>query len=145
MFATLFVGVLDTSAGELRYVNAGHNPPIVSTRGSPEVSTLAGGDLIVGALPGVKYTDADLHMGDGDLFVLFSDGITEAINPAGEMFEEEKLHEVVARARESGGASDVLSAIIEAVDRFAAGAEQADDMSVIVVMRGPGSDRCRGR
>lgn len=135
MFATLFVGVLDTSSGELRYVNAGHNPPIVAAAGSAEVSTLATGGLIVGALPGVQYTDACLHMGDGDLLVLFSDGITEAMSPAGEMFDEERLKGVVERARQGGSASDVLSAIIEAVDRFAAGAEQADDISVVVLAR----------
>jgi sigma-B regulation protein RsbU (phosphoserine phosphatase) len=135
MFATFFVGVLDTTTGGLRYVNAGHNPPILLAGSSSEVSRLTDAGLIVGALSGVKYTDADMHMGDGDLLVLFSDGITEAMNKTGEMFEEERLLKEVIKARDCGRASEILSSIVDAVDRFAGEAEQADDMSVVVVMR----------
>jgi sigma-B regulation protein RsbU (phosphoserine phosphatase) len=135
MFATFFVGVLDTSTGRLRYVNAGHNPPIVVAGASSDVSTLTDGGLIVGALRGAKYTDADIHMGNGDLLVLYSDGITEAMNKEGEMFEEEKLLAAILKARTCGKASEVLSSIIDAVDRFVGEAEQSDDMTMVLLRR----------
>jgi phosphoserine phosphatase RsbU/P len=135
MFATFFVGVLDTSTGTLCYVNAGHNPPIVVAGASSDVSTLTDGGLIVGALRGAKYTDAKIHMGDGDLLVIYSDGITEAMNPEGEMFDEERLLATIRNARTCTQASEVLSSIIGAVDRFVGDAEQADDMSVVIVRR----------
>lgn len=135
MFATFFVGILDTSTGKLRYVNAGHNPPMVVAGASSDVSTLRDGGLIVGALRGAKYTDAEIHMGHGDLLVLYSDGITEAMNSVGAMFEEEKLLEIVVKVRPCGNASEILTSIIDAVDHFVGEAEQADDMSVVVVMR----------
>jgi sigma-B regulation protein RsbU (phosphoserine phosphatase) len=135
MFATFFVGVLDTGTGELRYVNAGHNPPFVVPGGSSDVSTLTEGGLMVGAFRGAKFISSDLHMGEGDLLVVFSDGITEAMNEAGEMFEEEKLLGAILKARACGKASEILSLIIDAVDRFVGEAEQSDDISVVVVMR----------
>jgi sigma-B regulation protein RsbU (phosphoserine phosphatase) len=135
MFATLFVGVLDTSTGILRYVNAGHNPPIVVKRDSSDVSKLTDGGVLVGAFPGMRYTDAAIQVDAGDLLVIYSDGVTEAMNQAGEMFEEERLLNTILKVHGCGSASEVLSSIIDAVDRFAGEAEQADDISVMVVMR----------
>jgi len=135
MFATFFVGVLDNSTGKLRYVNAGHNPPVVVAGVSSEVTRLTEGGVLVGALPGMKYTQADVDMRVGDLLIIYSDGVTEAMNEAGEMFEEERLLETILTARTCGSASEILSSIMATVDRFAGKADQADDISLVVVMR----------
>jgi serine phosphatase RsbU (regulator of sigma subunit) len=132
MFITLFVGVLNTKSGRLRYVNGGHNPPMVLTASGQEPVTLRKGGPLVGIIPGVHFEQGEALLEPGCLLVLFSDGITEAASESGDMFGEERLVEALKESR-SLPASAVLAHVIEAVDRFAGKSEQADDMSVVVI------------
>jgi phosphoserine phosphatase RsbU/P len=136
MFVTVFIGVLDVRTGRLRYVNAGHNPPLVVTEKGRKRATLETGGIIVGAVPGMRFDQGEVVVEPGDMVVVYSDGVTEAMNPSGEMFGDDRLNEEACRAPTSG-APGVLTGILGSVDRFAANAEQADDISLIVIRRGP--------
>ena len=134
MFVTLFVGVLDTKTGLLRYVNGGHNPPILLPGGGAGPVRLERGGIVVGILPETPYREGQVHLDPGSLLVLYSDGVTEAVNENGDMFEEERLLEVLSRVR-GEPASLILSSVLESVDGFVGNNEQADDISLIVMKR----------
>jgi sigma-B regulation protein RsbU (phosphoserine phosphatase) len=134
MFVTLFVGVLDTKTGSLRYVNGGHNPPMLLPGGGAGPVRLERGGIVVGILPKTPYREGQVHLDPGSLLVLYSDGVTEAVNENGDMFEEERLLEVLSRVR-GEPASLILSSVLESVDSFVGNNEQADDISLIVMKR----------
>jgi phosphoserine phosphatase RsbU/P len=132
-YATMFYGVLDPPTGRLTYVNAGHNPPYL-LRASGEIETLTEGGLPIGLMPGMAYEQAEAELGVGDLLVLYTDGVSEAVNGADEEFGEPKVEEL-ARAHVAGGALEVLDAITGAVAEFAHGLPQMDDITMVVVKR----------
>jgi|GEM_PF-1291408 len=131
-FVTLFLGLLDLHTGELRYINCGHPAGILMRPDEKKHEGLDKGGPILGILDGVPYKEGVCRLNKGDFLVLFSDGVTEATNQNDEMFEEERLLETLNTV--SGlEASEVLKSVLKSVDGFAAGCEQADDISVIVV------------
>lgn len=85
----------------------------------------------------MTYKEDEALLEAGALLVLFSDGVTEAMNEAEEMFEEERLLEVLTQAAAPPTASGVISSVLNAVDAFVGAAEQADDISIVVVGRRP--------
>jgi serine phosphatase RsbU (regulator of sigma subunit) len=134
MFITLFYGLLDPASGELAYVNAGHNPPLLLGAAEGEPRELAEGTLPLGILADQSYPVQQVRLMPGDRLVAFSDGITEAMNAAGELFDDARLHAVL---REYGAlnAADLVTTIVAATEAHAAGAPQADDMTLLVVAR----------
>jgi phosphoserine phosphatase RsbU/P len=84
----------------------------------------------------MRFDQGEIVLEPGDMVVVYSDGVTEAMNPSGEMFGDDRLNEEACKAPASG-APEVLTGILESVDRFAGEAEQADDISLIVIRRGP--------
>src|ERR1700691_1247862 len=90
-FITFFMGIIDPKTGEFVYTNAGHNPPVV-VRADGEFETLTGaGGVILGILPLATYQEARTTLNPGDILVLFSDGVTEAADPADDEYGEERL------------------------------------------------------
>jgi sigma-B regulation protein RsbU (phosphoserine phosphatase) len=132
-FITFFVARIDPATGELAFANAGHNPPIVM-RASGEVETLDGGGPVLGILPIAPYSEMRAQLGKGDVLVIYSDGVTEATNPAEEEFGEQELIEVVRKNR-AQPAEAIVNAVTEAVSQFSTGAPQADDITLIVARR----------
>ncbi|NOZ57463.1 MAG: SpoIIE family protein phosphatase [Calditrichaeota bacterium] len=130
-FVTFFYAEFNTGTGELRYVNAGHNPPYLVRRDG-RVETLEEGGLLLGMLPNVEYQTGSARLEPGDLLVMFTDGVTEAQNAREEEFEDERLVQVLLDTR-SGSAKEVVDAIVDAVTRFAGEAEQYDDITVLVL------------
>lgn len=138
MFITLFVAVLDLHTGMIRCVNGGHNAPFLLRNLDAQPQTLKRGGMLVGAIPGMKYQETEIALEPGDLFLLYSDGVTEAVDPGGEFYGETRLADMIVNAtKENAGAGPVLSAIFESVDRFAKGCEQSDDISLLLVKRVP--------
>lgn len=134
MFITLFYGVLDPATGGLAYVNAGHNPPLhVGAAGAPLVETGLG-SMPIGIMAAQSYEVQRALLAPGERLVAFSDGITEATSVSDELFGDERLHAAIAAgaALDAGG---LVTAIIEQVDRHAAGAPQSDDMTLLIVAR----------
>jgi sigma-B regulation protein RsbU (phosphoserine phosphatase) len=128
-FATVLYGALSPD-GRLIYSNAGHNPPVLIKRDG--VQRLETGGLIVGLFPQAKYDEETLQLEDGDLLVVFSDGVTEAFNSAGEDFGEARLLACLQTHRDCAPA-DVLQRILSSVREFTAGAAQSDDVTALVL------------
>ncbi len=132
-FITFFFCVLDTATGELTFANAGHNPPILM-RASGEAQLLEGGGPVLGILPIAPYAEQRAHLDHGDMLVLYSDGVTEANNAAYEEYGEARFIEVLKRHREAP-ATAIVDAVTRDLDEFAAGAPQADDITLVVAKR----------
>jgi sigma-B regulation protein RsbU (phosphoserine phosphatase) len=136
-FITFFMTVANPETGELVYTNAGHNPPIIvraATKGTPAFESLGGGGMILGILPMATYQESRVVMERGDVLVLYSDGVTEAANPADDEFGEERLAALVESMRDQP-ADDIVNAIHNAVTDFSEGAPPADDITVVVARR----------
>jgi eukaryotic-like serine/threonine-protein kinase len=128
-FATLVHGVL-SSDGTLTYCNAGHNPPILLR--SDSVVRLEEGGPIVGLFEHAAYEDNTVKLVGGDLVVVFSDGISEAINREGNEFGDERIRQTVEQHRNES-TSTIADAVVGAVTSFASGQAMSDDYSVMVV------------
>ncbi len=137
-YATFFYGQYQHENRVFRYVNAGHNPPVVLRRskdGSTHVIRLETGGPVVGLFPGAPYQEGSLILDPGDLFVGFTDGISEAMNNQDEEWGEERM--IPAAAANSGRpAAEMIPFLMAEADRFAAGAPQHDDMTLIVLKVG---------
>ena len=132
MFVTCFYGVLNTRTGEIHYSNGGHNLPyILRTDGRVEAMEPFGG-LILGAFKHSAYETGEITLQPGDCIFLYTDGITEAMNPDGEQFSNERLVESLQRVNGSP-VEDIVGKVIDNVKEFTAGATQSDDMTVLAV------------
>ncbi len=130
-YATLFYGILDP-AGQIIYVNAGHNPPMLV--GPGRIHPLGSENLPIGMFPQAQYTDTTLDFACGDTLVLYTDGVTEAANGGDEMFGEDRLKNFLGPC--SGNSCEQLrDSLLQAVKVFAAGAPQNDDITVVIARR----------
>ncbi|MCL4547408.1 MAG: SpoIIE family protein phosphatase [Bacteroidetes bacterium] len=130
-FITFFWGILDNEKHELTYVNAGHNPPLL-VRNS-QITKLKKGGMILGVMQTiVPYISETVTLEDGDALVLFTDGITEAMNTKWEEFSDERLEELV-RLKYREDSQNLLSHIKTDVENFTKGAEQSDDITSLVI------------
>jgi phosphoserine phosphatase RsbU/P len=128
-FATAVFGALAPD-GRLIYSNAGHNPPVLLRR--ERVQRLETGGLILGLFPQAVYDEETLALEDGDILVMFSDGVTEAFNAAGEEFGEARLLACLDAHRRLEPA-ELLRQLLAAVQEFAASAAQSDDVTALVL------------
>jgi serine phosphatase RsbU (regulator of sigma subunit) len=133
MFVTAFYLVFSPNSGRVRYVNAGHNLPLLR-RADGEIFELAKGGMALGWFEDNPLVEHELIMEPGDLLVLYTDGVTDACNLAGEEFGLHGLWNVVSSC---GGesAQDVMNCINQAVARFAGGAAAFDDITLVTVRR----------
>ncbi len=131
-FITLLIGLLDTVHGTLTVCCAGHCPPIAykADRSGAEWLPVRGPAL--NFMEEIRCEECRLTLEPGDVYVFFSDGITEAANTQGEFFGEERLKAVVENSHENP-ASEILNSILMAVDLFSSGAKQSDDQTIVVV------------
>ncbi len=134
MFVTAWVGELDLESGRVKYVNAGHNPPIVLRAGDGSASYLrTRPGLVLGAMPGVKYRSDELDLDPGDMLYLYTDGVTEQADPHGELFGEERLLAFLAGGGFVEHPENCAGAVLAGVTAHAAGAEQSDDRTQLIV------------
>lgn len=133
-FITFFTCIADPKTGQLTYANAGHNPPlVVRAKGGFELLEGAGG-MILGILPMSKYEEAAVTLDRGDILVLFSDGVTEEVDPNDQQFGEERLANMVAELSDRP-AAEIVEEIHRAVHAFTQGAPAADDITVVIARR----------
>ncbi|MGD9765017.1 MAG: PP2C family protein-serine/threonine phosphatase [Candidatus Binatia bacterium] len=132
MFVSLFYGILDSRSGAITYANGGHNPPFVlRADGSAEALPSAGG-TVLGVLDGARYQTAALRLRPAEGVVLYTDGVTEAMDGADRLFSAERLHALLQGAN-GMSAETAIRAVFEAVDRHAAGAPQSDDITALAI------------
>ena len=132
MFVTVFCAMLNFRTGEMIYSNAGHNPPLIRRAGGrPEELPLPRG-IILGTFAETRYTTASLTLHPGDTLVLYTDGVTEAMNPRQDLYSVERLRETVTAVSDQTPET-IVDAIFRSVRAYAAGAPQSDDITVLVL------------
>jgi sigma-B regulation protein RsbU (phosphoserine phosphatase) len=130
-FVTAFYGIYDARQRTLRYSSAGHNPPRLKRCADGTMQSLDGAvDFPLGIVDGVEYEDINLQLQVGDQIIFYTDGITEAQNPTGEMFGVERLDETLQSC--SPGAKELIRATLENLEKFAAGHPADDDRTLLV-------------
>jgi phosphoserine phosphatase RsbU/P len=129
-YATMFFGVLD-SAGHLDYINAGHPAPVIVRHGEI-VEPFKETSFPVGLIPSAEYAVSSVTLEPGDTLVLFSDGVTEAMDPDEEMFGREGLLKALKGQRDAP-LDQLQKTILDSVESFTRGASQADDVTVLLV------------
>jgi len=129
-FATLFYGVFDRATRRLRYVNAGHNAPLVIRRDG-SISYLESGGAPVGMFSDWTYQEQTIQLDAGDLVIAYTDGVVEAVNPTGEEWGVDGLIRAVSECNDST-ADEVVAGIFQCLDEFSQG-RQTDDSTVAVL------------
>jgi serine phosphatase RsbU (regulator of sigma subunit)/DNA-binding NarL/FixJ family response regulator len=135
MFVTTFYAVLEPNTGRIRYVNAGHNPPIlISSQKGKRVDRLQSTGMALGVMGEMIWKQKVTRLLPGDLLVMYTDGITDAQDPHGQFYGEQRLLQVIRRCNCS--AQETLEIILDDLDHFTGGMPQADDVTLLVVRRG---------
>jgi len=132
-FVTLFYAELDPGSGALSFLNAGHNPPLI-VHAAGTVEQLASGGLPLGIKPDADYREGRTQLQHGDVLVIYSDGVTEAVSPTGEEFGPTRLYEVVSR-NVTSSAAGIRDRIESALTKFSQGTAAADDITLVIVKR----------
>lgn len=133
MFVTLFLGVLDLESGELNYCNAGHNAPvIIDGHQAKEESIPVLPNLPLGIEPGFAFTAQAMQLHRDDTLFLYTDGLTEAANKRMELFSENRMMDVLAKVN-GLRPQQIVDSILTEVGRFVDGAEQSDDLTMLVI------------
>jgi sigma-B regulation protein RsbU (phosphoserine phosphatase) len=132
MFVTIFAAILNIKTGEFIYTNAGHNPPyIIQNSGNLlRLDTLHG--PVAGAMPGMTYKQDSYTMKPGECCVMFTDGVTEAMNIKGELYSEPRLQTLFSE-NTFKSVNQIVSSIVDSVSSFENEAEQADDITVMAI------------
>ncbi len=132
MFVTLFYAVADPAKKTLTYVNAGHNPPLLFRSDGGRPLELKGTGIILGVMPDADYGEETVNLESGDIVLLYTDGITEAINPDEEQFGEKRLIETVTGCRDLSPAG-IVERVRDAVVKFSGDEPQFDDLTIMVL------------
>lgn len=142
LFVTAFMGLLDLNTGDFTYVNAGHNAPLLRRKGGNYEYLQMNPGFVLAGLDGMQYESSHLELGEGDTLFLYTDGVTEALDPNEELFGEDRLRDAL---NDDGGrdlqVSKLLPYVRSALEEFARGAEQADDITMLgITYRGGGKE-----
>jgi phosphoserine phosphatase RsbU/P len=140
-YATFFFAVYDSASRELRYVNAGHNPPFLlreSEVTSCPILRLETGGPVIGLFRDIPYSEGSMTLQPADLLLAYTDGISEAMTVEDEEWGEERMISALNGASESS-AEEILSAVFRAADEFTSGAPQHDDMTLLIMKILPNS------
>jgi len=130
-YATMFFGILDEQ-GDLDYINAGHPSPILIRRNGNADEAFTEGSFPVGLVPEAEYCTARVKLEPGDTLVLFSDGVTEAMDPQEDLFGMPRLVKLLTGQNETP-LDELQKLVLEAVENFARGTSQADDLTLLLV------------
>ena len=134
LFLSAIYLVVETSTGRITFTNAGHNRPLLFRAASDTLSELTQRGIILGAFEEITLRDDRLDLAPGDVLVLYTDGVTDALNADGEEFGEDRLLDVV-KASARGSAQEIMWALTGALAGFIGDTEQADDVTCVVIKR----------
>ncbi len=135
-FATLFFGMVDPLTGTLLYINGGHCPPIIVGSDGKVKTTLKATGTPVGMMPDAVYTIGEAQLEPGDILFGYSDGVTDARNPAGKMFTEKRMLELLQK-KPAASSQDLLMRFKAGLTEHISTADQYDDITMIAVRRLP--------
>lgn len=132
MFVTLFCGIMNIKSGEIQYANAGHNPPMVLKKSGAVEWLPRASSLVAGAMPGVPYKSEVFVLSPGDSLFLYTDGVTEAMNPEEELFSEERLEKCLATCA-GRPITETLRLVMDDLHGFTRDAPQSDDITMMMI------------
>jgi sigma-B regulation protein RsbU (phosphoserine phosphatase) len=136
MFVTLFYALLDPATGEIAYVNAGHNPPLLYRQSErakqDQLAELTRTGMAMGVIADTPYTERTVHLDPGDFVLLYTDGVTDATDARGQNFGIERLHRVIADQHRAP-AADIVAALERAVHDFTGSTTPFDDVTIVVI------------
>lgn len=133
LFVTVFAGILDVLSGRLEYCSAGHEPPFVLAPHGEIARLEEGGGPPLCVLDGFSYVAAEHRMSRGGIVCVVSDGVTEAMNPAGELYGAGRLRQALEQGRNAENPAALVNVIRADVAQFVGGAEAADDLTLLVL------------
>jgi sigma-B regulation protein RsbU (phosphoserine phosphatase) len=142
LFVTAFYGILDPATGEMRFSNAGHNPPYLCHRDGAPPGALRTAGMALGIMPHVQLGHAGVRLAPGDYVVLYTDGLTEAHDQAFNEFGKARLLAEIVRW--DGAPVETIHHFVRvAVRKFVGDAPQSDDLTLVVIGRSRRSARCQ--
>ena len=132
MFVTVFYAILNIHTGDVVYSNGGHNRPVWIRKGGTAEMLPVTGSMALGVMPGLPYQERTIHLEPGDSLFLYTDGISEAMNPRGELFGDERLIQTCSTTPASAKA--MIGQMAQQVSAFVDGATQFDDMTMLSLL-----------
>jgi sigma-B regulation protein RsbU (phosphoserine phosphatase) len=133
MFVTLFAGILDIKTGYLEYANAGHNPTIyVPASGSLQLLKNISGP-VVGAMEELEYQTFSLQLAPTDLLFLYTDGVTEGMNPDKELYGEKRLMQIITLNAHRLLSHELIQVVCDDLKQFVGQADQSDDITMMAL------------
>jgi len=131
LFVTVFLAMIDLETGEMEYASAGHNPPLIYKKEEDQFNYLEmNKSFVLGAFSGYRYKTEKLKMEKGDMIFVYSDGITEAMNPEDKLYSEERLKNELNNIKHNS-VTDIVTNIRESVRDYAQEAPQSDDITML--------------
>ena len=132
MFVTLFLGILDIETGSLSYCNGGHNPPFLLRFDGEIFPLISAHELALGVSEDFVYSSSQINLLNGDILFVYTDGVTEAMDPKGVLFNEQRLQDTLS-GMEKMTVQEINQAVLKAVSTFADTAPQADDITMLAL------------
>jgi sigma-B regulation protein RsbU (phosphoserine phosphatase) len=134
MFVTIFYGIFNTTTGELEYANGGHNPPyLLKADGSVQLLEMTNG-MALGVMEELDYQMKSIALHSGDGLFLYTDGVTEAFNAAGQIYTDERLAKLLAGSN-THPIKEIVQKVFQDVHEYSTGIEQSDDITILAMRR----------
>ena len=134
MFVTVFMGMLDIKTGEFVFVNGGHNPPLVYHKATDSYEYLkVKKNFVLGGMEDIDFIQQSIKLEKGDSLFLYTDGVTEALNPDNELYGEERLINCLNHSDKSSSVKELLSFVRADVNKHVNGAAQSDDITMVTL------------
>lgn len=134
MFVTVFYAIYNTQTGSVTYCNAGHNPPHLLKADGTVCELPQSKNTVVGAFDDLNYFEESLQLNHGDTLVMFTDGVNEAINSSNEEFGNARLDNII-RGLSNASSQQIIESVKDGIKEFVDGAEQSDDITMLVLKR----------
>jgi serine phosphatase RsbU (regulator of sigma subunit)/HAMP domain-containing protein len=132
MFATVFCVILNIETGELQFANAGHNPPLLCLDGKDFEFIKVKKGFVIGGMENTKFVSEKITLKPGDIFFLYTDGVTEAKNPENQLFSDERLKQILSNLK-GKDVTEIIQEVRAEVDTFAQGTPQFDDITMLAL------------
>lgn len=133
MFVTAWMGILEISTGKFVFVNAGHNPPMLKKAGGEFEAVKSRAGFVLAGMEGIQYRQNELQLGVGDMLYLYTDGVTEATDAKNQLYEEERLKNVLNQNKDATPAL-LLDRVKEDIESFVQEAPQFDDITMLALL-----------
>jgi phosphoserine phosphatase RsbU/P len=133
MFVTAFGGILDLRTGRVDYADAGHEPPFILQASGTVLKVNKVGGIVLGFMPGQEFPGGTLQLNPGDALVLYTDGVTEAMNVGHQLFGAQAIEQTLSRAGQTPASERIIKVLLEDMRVFVGEAHQSDDITMLVI------------